>query len=55
MVFICMTLELYLIFIYRTIRFVFLPGPDFIVKPSDTLVMIGREDDLTRIQESPSD
>jgi trk system potassium uptake protein len=36
-------------------RFVFLPGPDFIVKPSDILVMIGREADLERIQESASD
>lgn len=33
-------------------RFVFLPGPDFIVKPSDILVMIGREADLARIQQS---
>jgi trk system potassium uptake protein TrkA len=32
-------------------NFVFLPGPDFIVKPSDVLVMIGREDDLLRLTE----
>jgi trk system potassium uptake protein TrkA len=30
-------------------NFVFLPGPDFVVKPSDILVMIGREDDLLRL------
>jgi trk system potassium uptake protein TrkA len=32
-------------------RFVFLPGPDFVIKPSDILVMIGREDDLLRLIE----
>lgn len=32
-------------------RFVFLPGPEFIVKPSDILVMIGKEQDLLRLQE----
>lgn len=32
-------------------RFVFLPGPDFVIKPSDVLVMIGRESDLIRLQE----
>jgi trk system potassium uptake protein len=32
-------------------NFVFLPGPDFVVKPSDILVMIGREDDLLRLIE----
>jgi len=32
-------------------RFVFLPGPDFIIKPSDILVMIGREVDLWRLTE----
>jgi trk system potassium uptake protein len=32
-------------------RFVFLPGPDFVIKPSDVLVLIGREGDLTRIQQ----
>jgi len=32
-------------------RFVFLPTPDFIIKPSDILVMIGREQDLLRIRE----
>ncbi len=36
-------------------RFVFLPGPDFVVKPSDILVMIGREADLVRIQEGAPD
>jgi len=32
-------------------NFVFLPGPDFVVKPSDILVMIGKEDDLMRLTE----
>jgi trk system potassium uptake protein TrkA len=32
-------------------RFVFLPEPSFVIKPSDILVMIGREKDLMRIQE----
>lgn len=32
-------------------RFVFLPPADFVIKPSDILVMIGREGDLMRIQE----
>jgi trk system potassium uptake protein len=32
-------------------NFVFLPGPNFVVKPSDILVMIGREDDLLRLTE----
>ncbi|MFZ5450799.1 MAG: potassium channel family protein [Thermodesulfobacteriota bacterium] len=32
-------------------RFVFLPGPEFVIKPSDILVMIGREQDLMRLQE----
>jgi len=32
-------------------NFVFLPRPDFIVKPSDILVMIGREDDLMKLIE----
>jgi trk system potassium uptake protein TrkA len=36
-------------------RFVFLPGPDFVVKPSDVLVMIGREVDLIKIQQSSSE
>lgn len=31
-------------------RFVFLPGPDFVIKPSDILVLIGREKDLLRLQ-----
>jgi len=30
-------------------RFVFLPGPDFVIKPSDVLVLIGREGDLHRL------
>jgi trk system potassium uptake protein TrkA len=32
-------------------RFVFLPDPGFVIKPSDILVMIGREKDLLRIRE----
>lgn len=32
-------------------RFVFLPAPDFVIKPGDILVMIGREEDLHRIHE----
>jgi trk system potassium uptake protein TrkA len=28
------------------VRFVFLPPPDFVIKPSDILVMIGKEQDL---------
>jgi trk system potassium uptake protein len=32
-------------------RFVFLPEPTFVVKPSDILVMIGREEALARLQE----
>jgi trk system potassium uptake protein TrkA len=32
-------------------RFVFLPGPDFVVKPSDVLVLIGRETDLARLRD----
>ncbi len=32
-------------------RFIFLPDPDFVIKPSDILVMIGREEALSRIQE----
>lgn len=31
-------------------RFVFLPGPDFVVKPSDILVLIGRETDLHKLR-----
>ncbi len=31
-------------------RFVFLPPPDFVIKPSDILVMIGKEQDLVRLQ-----
>ncbi len=31
------------------VRFVFLPPPDFVIKPSDILVMIGREADLRRL------
>jgi trk system potassium uptake protein TrkA len=33
-------------------RFVFLPGPDFVIKPSDILVLIGREEDLRRLHET---
>ncbi len=33
-------------------RFVFLPPPDFVIKPSDILVMIGKEQDLVRLQET---
>jgi trk system potassium uptake protein TrkA len=32
-------------------KFVFLPGPDFVIKPSDILVLIGRDRDLHRIQQ----
>ncbi|MGQ9688373.1 MAG: potassium channel family protein [Desulfobaccales bacterium] len=32
-------------------RFVFLPPPDFVIKPSDILVMIGKEQDLIRLRE----
>jgi trk system potassium uptake protein TrkA len=32
-------------------RFVFLPEPSFVIKPSDVLVMIGKEADLKHIQE----
>lgn len=32
-------------------RFVFLPGPDFVIKPSDILVLIGRQADLRRLQQ----
>ncbi|HEX9883416.1 MAG TPA: TrkA family potassium uptake protein [Desulfobaccales bacterium] len=32
-------------------RFVFLPSPDFVIKPSDILVMIGKEEDLIRLRE----
>jgi len=35
-------------------RFVFLPGPDFVIKPSDILVMIGREGDLSKLEEESS-
>jgi trk system potassium uptake protein len=31
-------------------RFVFLPGPDFVIKPSDLLVLIGREVDLKKLE-----
>jgi trk system potassium uptake protein TrkA len=31
-------------------RFVFLPPPDFVIKPSDILVMIGKEQDLVRLR-----
>jgi trk system potassium uptake protein TrkA len=32
-------------------RFVFLPAPDFVIKPSDVLVLIGRENDLDRLSQ----
>ena len=32
-------------------RFIFLPEPSFVVKPSDILVMIGRDEELARLQE----
>jgi trk system potassium uptake protein TrkA len=32
-------------------RFVFLPSPDFVIKPSDILVMIGKEKDLANLRE----
>jgi trk system potassium uptake protein TrkA len=32
-------------------RFVFLPGPEFVVKPSDILVVIGRRKDLALIRD----
>ena len=32
-------------------RFVFLPAPNFVIKPSDVLVVIGREEDLMGIQD----
>jgi trk system potassium uptake protein len=32
-------------------RFVFLPAPNFVIKPSDVLVVIGREEDLVGIQD----
>jgi trk system potassium uptake protein TrkA len=32
-------------------RFVFLPPPDFVIKPSDILVMIGKEEDLISLRE----
>ncbi len=31
-------------------RFVFLPDPSFVIKPSDVLVMIGREEHLAKLQ-----
>jgi trk system potassium uptake protein len=35
-------------------RFVFLPSPDFVIKPSDILVMIGKEQDLVNLREMGS-
>ncbi len=32
-------------------RFVFLPAPDFVIKPSDILVVIGREKEIMQIRE----
>ncbi|MDD3580218.1 MAG: TrkA family potassium uptake protein [Desulfobacca sp.] len=31
-------------------RFVFLPDPSFVIKPSDIMVMIGRQEELLRLQ-----
>jgi len=31
-------------------RFVFLPPPEFVIKPSDILMMIGKEVDLLRLR-----
>jgi trk system potassium uptake protein len=31
-------------------KFVFLPGPDFVIKPSDVMVLIGRKGDLVRLR-----
>jgi len=31
-------------------RFVFLPSPDFVIKPSDILVVIGKEQDLAALR-----
>jgi trk system potassium uptake protein len=33
-------------------RFLFLPGPDFVIKPSDILVLIGRDADLAKLREA---
>jgi trk/ktr system potassium uptake protein len=35
-------------------NFIFLPGPDFVIKPSDILVTIGRETDLYRFKDDLS-
>ena len=32
-------------------RFVFLPAPNFVIKPSDVLVVIGREKDLMGVRD----
>jgi trk system potassium uptake protein len=32
-------------------RFVFMPDPDFVIKPSDILVAIGKEEDILRLRE----
>ena len=32
-------------------RFVFMPDPDFVIKPSDILVAIGKEQDILRLRE----
>ncbi|RJO68785.1 MAG: TrkA family potassium uptake protein [Myxococcales bacterium] len=34
--------------------FVFLPGPDYAIRPEDVLVMIGKEDDLLRVGKEES-
>ena len=36
-------------------RFTFLPGPDFVIKPSDILILIGREADLSRLSRENTD
>lgn len=35
--------------------FVFLPGPNYVIRPSDILVVIGREEDILRLREQPQD
>jgi trk system potassium uptake protein len=32
-------------------RFVFMPSPNFVIKPSDILVVIGKEEDIVKIRE----
>ncbi len=33
--------------------FVFLPGPNYVIRDSDVLVLIGREEDILRLREQP--